>query len=137
MSNCPSLASTVAARFCTVKLVVGKCQVQSPVALVDLAVFRVFLRNSRKYGQGSLRKSSTERTPPFGPGPKSGQLAFNLQLTYGLMKVQHCLLKILVATKYTAIKLNYFLEKCWMSIKHCDSNWYIYKVFKLIYHFYT
>ena len=38
MSNCPSLAPPVAAPFCALKLVDGKCQVQSPVALVDLAV---------------------------------------------------------------------------------------------------
>ena len=52
----------MAARFKALKLVDGKCQVQSPVVLVDLAVqrFHWFLRNSRKYGLGSLRK-----TPPM------------------------------------------------------------------------
>ena len=48
------------------ELVDGRCQVQSSVALVDLAVrsFRGFLRNSRKYGIGSLRKTLTEGTLP-------------------------------------------------------------------------
>ena len=30
---------------------------------------RGFLRNSRKYGLGSLRKTPTEGTPPIGLGP--------------------------------------------------------------------
>ena len=55
-------------RFCTEKLVDGKRQVQSPVALVDLAV-RSFLRKTGKYGVGSLRKNPTEGTPPIGLGP--------------------------------------------------------------------
>ena len=38
------------------KLLDGRSQVQSPVALVELAV-RGFPRNSRKYGLGSLRKA--------------------------------------------------------------------------------
>ena len=41
----------------------------------------VFLRNSRKYGLGSVRKTPTEGTPPIDPGPIIGQLAFNLQPT--------------------------------------------------------
>ena len=40
-----------------------------------------FLRKSRKYGLGPLKKTPTEGTPPIGPGPTSGQLAFNLQPT--------------------------------------------------------
>ena len=36
-----------------------------------------FLRNSHKYGLESLRKTPTEDTPPIGPDPKSGQMAFN------------------------------------------------------------
>ena len=35
--NSPSLDQPVAARFCALKLVDGKCQIQSPVVLVDLA----------------------------------------------------------------------------------------------------
>ena len=42
---------------------------------------RGFLRNSRKYGQGFLRKTPTEGTAPKGPGPTIGQLALNLQPT--------------------------------------------------------
>ena len=66
------------------KLVDKRCQVQSSVALVDLAVriFSCFFRNSRKYGVGSLRKIPTEDTPPIGPGPRSpprGQLTLVLQ----------------------------------------------------------
>ena len=38
------------------------------------------LRNSRKHGLGSLRKTPMEDTPPIGLGPTSGQLALNLQL---------------------------------------------------------
>ena len=57
----------MAVQFCTLKLVDEKCQVQSPVALVDLAVQSIF-RNSRKYGVGSLRKTLTEVIPPKGLG---------------------------------------------------------------------
>ena len=57
MSNCPSLAPPEAERFCAKKLVDGRCQAQSPVALVDLDVrFRGFLRNSRKYGKDPLER---------------------------------------------------------------------------------
>ena len=38
MSNYPSLAPLMTERFCAQKLVERKCQVQSPVALVDLTV---------------------------------------------------------------------------------------------------
>ena len=54
------------------KLVDGRCQVHASVALVDLAVQSfpfVFLRNSRKYGLGSLKKTPTVGTPPIGLGP--------------------------------------------------------------------
>ena len=40
---------------------------------------RGFLRNSHKYGLGSLRKTPTEGTSHIDPGPISEQLAFNLQ----------------------------------------------------------
>ena len=39
----------------------------------------VFLLNLRKYGIGSLRKTSTESDPPAGPGPTGGELALILQ----------------------------------------------------------
>ena len=38
LSNCPFLAPPVAARFCALKLVDGKCQVLSTIVLVDLPV---------------------------------------------------------------------------------------------------
>ena len=44
-------------------------------------VFRGFLRNSRKYRLGFLRKTPTEGTPPIGPGSTSGQLALHLRPT--------------------------------------------------------
>ena len=59
------------------KLVDGMCQVQIPVALVDLAI-RGFLRNSLKYGLVFLSKTPTEGTPPTGPSLTSGQLALFL-----------------------------------------------------------
>ena len=37
-------------------------------------VFRDFLRNLRKYGLGSFRKTRTENTPPTGPNPRCRQL---------------------------------------------------------------
>ena len=53
------------------KLVDGRHRVQSPVAQVDLAIqnFPCFLRNSHKYGRGSLKKTPTKSTPPIGLGP--------------------------------------------------------------------
>ena len=58
-------------------------QVQTPVALVDLAVrsFPGFLRNSRKYGLGCLRKTPTEGILPVSPDLISRQLALMLQPT--------------------------------------------------------
>ena len=44
-----------------------------------LGIFCDFLRNSRKYEVGSLRKTPTEGTPPKSPDPTSGQLTLNLQ----------------------------------------------------------
>ena len=38
MLNCPSLAPPVVSQYCVPELVDRKCQVRSPVALVDLAV---------------------------------------------------------------------------------------------------
>ena len=63
------------------KLEDGRCQVQTPVSLVDLAfgVFRGFLRNSRKYGLGSLRKYPTEHSLSTRPGSTSGHFALLLQ----------------------------------------------------------
>ena len=51
-----------------------------PVALVDLAVrgFLCFLRNSRKYWLGSLKKTPTAGTPPVNPSPACWQLAIIL-----------------------------------------------------------
>ena len=72
---CPTSGRAV---LCS-KLVDGKCQAQSPIMLVDLAV-RSYLQNSHKYGLGSLRETPKEGTPPAGPGPISGQLALILQL---------------------------------------------------------
>ena len=40
-----------------------------------------FLRNSRKYGLGSLRKTPTEDILPVSPGFIRGQLALILQST--------------------------------------------------------
>ena len=42
-------------------------------------MFRGFLRNSRKYGLGSLRKIPSEGIPPIIPDPTSGQLDLSLQ----------------------------------------------------------
>ena len=53
----------------------------SRLSMQPFGVFRGFLRNSRKYGLGSLRKTPTEGTSPTGPGPTSEQLALNLQPT--------------------------------------------------------
>ena len=50
-------------------------------------VFPGFLRLTRKYGLGSLKKTSTESIPPIGPGPTSGQLALRLQPANQLSKV--------------------------------------------------
>ena len=50
----------------------------------------VFLRNSRKYGLGSLRKTPTEGIPPTGPGLTCGQLALFLQSTPSLDYFIHC-----------------------------------------------
>ena len=47
---------------------------------MDIAA-RSFLRNSRKYRLGSLRKTPHGSHTPIGPGPTSGRLAFNLQPT--------------------------------------------------------
>ena len=44
-------------------------------------VFRVFFRNSRKYGLVSLRKTLHGGLPPIGPGPTSGQLALETTTT--------------------------------------------------------
>ena len=50
------------------KLVDGRCQVQSPVALVEpFGVFRRFLRNSRKFELGSIRKTHIEGHSPYRP----------------------------------------------------------------------
>ena len=53
------------------KLVDGKCQVQSPIALFDPAFqsFSYFLRNSHKYVLGTLRNAPPEGTPLVGSGP--------------------------------------------------------------------
>ena len=58
------------------KLVDGRCQVHSSVALVDVAIrsFPWFSPNSSKYELRSLRKTPTEGIPPIVPGPTSGQL---------------------------------------------------------------
>ena len=45
-----------------------------PRSRLSFGVFRGFLRNSRKYGLISLRKTPTESSPPIVPGPTSGQL---------------------------------------------------------------
>ena len=37
-------------------------------------IFHGFVRVSRKYGLGSLRKTLTKGIPPIAPGPTSGQL---------------------------------------------------------------
>ena len=66
------------------KLEDGRCQVQTPVALADLAVrsYPCFLKNSHKYRLGgSLRKTFTEGTPPIFHSNTSGQLDSNLQPT--------------------------------------------------------
>ena len=46
----------------------------------DFIVFFIdgFLRNSRKYGLGSLWKTPTDGTVPTSPGPTSGQLSLIL-----------------------------------------------------------
>ena len=54
---------------------------RSRLSAHPFGVFRGFLRNSGKYGLGSLRKTPTEGTPPIGPGPTSGQLILNQQPT--------------------------------------------------------
>ena len=82
--NCPSLPSPVAELVLRWRLVDGRCQVQSSVALdrpsrSEFSV--VFSENSRKYGLGSLRKTSEEGTFPVGPGVISGQFSFILQPT--------------------------------------------------------
>ena len=62
----------------------GLCRVQSPVALVNLTfrISRDFLRNSRKYGLGSLKKTPHGgHFPPLPvrPGLICGQLVLILQ----------------------------------------------------------
>ena len=42
---------------------------RSSLSTQPFGVFRGFLRNSRKYGIGSLRKTPAEGTPPIGLGP--------------------------------------------------------------------
>ena len=64
------------------KLVEGKCKVQfpGPACRPSRSEFSVvFLRNSRKYGVRSLRKTPTEDTLSTRPGPTIGQLALTLQ----------------------------------------------------------
>ena len=75
------LAFRVSTLFYMTHFLRTQWRVQTTVALVDQAfgVIRGFLRNSRKYGLGSLRKTPTKDTPPMDPGPTSGQLASNLQ----------------------------------------------------------
>ena len=48
---------------------------RSRLSTQPFGVFRSYLRNSHKYIIGSLRKTSTEDTPPKGPGPTCGKLA--------------------------------------------------------------
>ena len=50
-------------------LVSGMCQVQFPLAFLDLVFSVVFLRNSLKYGLESFRKTHTEGIPPIVSGP--------------------------------------------------------------------
>ena len=56
----PNSVPPVAMHFCPLKLSDRRCRVQSSVALVDLtsAFCRGFLRNSRRYSLGSLRKTA-------------------------------------------------------------------------------
>ena len=59
----------------------AKFKLRSRLSTKSSGVFRGYLRNSSKYGLGSLRKTLTEGTPLVGSSPTSGQLAFNLQPT--------------------------------------------------------
>ena len=54
---------------------------RSRLSTQPFGVFRGFLRNSRKSGLGSFRKTPTDCTPRIGPGLTNRQLAFNLQST--------------------------------------------------------
>ena len=62
VQNCPTSSGAVLLS----KLVDGRSQFKPPVAFVNL---RSFLRNSRKYGLRSLRKTPTEGIPFIGLGP--------------------------------------------------------------------
>ena len=49
------------------KRVDRRCWVRHPVAFVDLGIFSGFLGSSRKYGLGSLKKTSNKRHTTYNP----------------------------------------------------------------------
>ena len=53
----------------------------SSLSIQPFGIFRGFLQKSHKYGLGSLRKTPAEGISLTSPGPTSGQLALNLELT--------------------------------------------------------
>ena len=76
-------APPVAERFCAQswQTECGRFNPRSCLSTYPFGVFGGFLRNSHKYGLGSLRKTPMAGTLPTGPGLTSGQLALTLQPT--------------------------------------------------------
>ena len=68
MSSCPLLAPLVAA-LKNWQMGGARFTPRSRLSTQPFEVFRNFLRISRKYGLGSLRKTSTKGTPPIELGP--------------------------------------------------------------------
>ena len=63
---------------------------RSRLSTQPFGVSRGFLRNSHKYGLGSLRKTPTEGNPPIVPGPTSGQLDLYLHPSIHPKVVKPC-----------------------------------------------
>ena len=77
----PTIAQPVAKRFCSNNWLTGGAEFNSRLSTQPFGVFRSFLQNSRKYGLGFLKKTTTEGIPPTGPGSTCWQLALPLQST--------------------------------------------------------
>ena len=71
VSYCPSMALPVAEQFCAENWQSGSARfiLRSRLSTQPFGVFRGFLRNTRKYGLGFIRKTPTEGTAPFGLDP--------------------------------------------------------------------
>ena len=71
------VAPPVSERFCVQNWLTegARFNPRSHLSTQSCGVFHGFLRNSPKYGLGSLRKISTDYTPPVGPDPTNGQFA--------------------------------------------------------------